>query len=293
MSVFLRCAAVPPENCSFLDYCTAEQQALFGLLPRESLVDTDESPPSSPSTPSQSSFTSSLHCTRPIDVYSDLGVAATPVTITHVPLLRAFKRAINLQDGPLFLRSLDAINSILRSIKCPGSPHSLLPLPNPLMEMVDTWIEPGLPKEVLMRIVDENYQRAVGPNIKTLKKYEAFSSTVYGELMPILSHDIIKLTKLHQESLFLDLGSGVANVVVQAALQTGCKAYGIELMPQPARVARDMVEQIQIRARMWGVNIGEIELEEGDMLKSARVDELMTKADVVLIDNKVFEESCK
>jgi len=161
------------------------------------------------------------------------------------------------------------------------------------MGMVDTWIEPGLPKEVLMRIVDENYQRAVGPNIKTLKNYEAFSSTVYGELMPNLSHDIIKLAKLHQESLFLDLGSGVANVVVQAALQTGCKAYGIELMPQPARVARDMVEQIQIRARMWGVNIGEIELEEGDMLKSTRVDELMTKADVVLIDNKVFEESCK
>ena len=220
-------------------------------------------------------------------------MSAASVLATHVPLLRAFKRAINLQDGPLFLRSLDTINSILRKIKYPGSPHSHLPLPNPLMEMVNTWIESGLPKQVLMRILDENYQRAVGPNVKTLKKYEAFSSTVYGELMPSLSHDIIKLTKLHEESLFMDLGSGVANVVVQAALQTGCKAYGIELMPQPARVARDMVEQIQIRARMWGVNIGEIELEEGDMLKSARVDELMAKADVVLVDNKVFEESCK
>jgi len=71
------------------------------------------------------------------------------------------------------------------------------------MEMVDTWIEPGLPKEVLMRIVGETYQRAVGPNVKTLKIYEAFSSTVYGELMPNLSHDILKLTKTHQESLFL------------------------------------------------------------------------------------------
>jgi H3 lysine-79-specific histone-lysine N-methyltransferase len=54
-----------------------------------------------------------------------------------------------------------------------------------------------------------------------------------------------------------------------------------------------MVEQIKIRAAMWGVNIGEMELEEGDMLKSRRVDELMPKADVVLVDNKVFEESCK
>lgn len=161
------------------------------------------------------------------------------------------------------------------------------------MDMVETWTEQGLPKQVLMRIVDENYQRAVGPNVKTLKKYEAFSSTVYGELMPILSHEIIRLTQLREDSLFLDLGSGVANVVVQAALQTGCTAYGIELMPQPARVAKDMVDQIKIRARMWGVNIGEMELEEGDMLKSKRVDELMSKADVVLIDNKVFEESRK
>ncbi|KXN84823.1 Histone-lysine N-methyltransferase, H3 lysine-79 specific [Leucoagaricus sp. SymC.cos] len=159
------------------------------------------------------------------------------------------------------------------------------------MERVETWTETGLPQDVLLRIIDENYQRAVGPNVKTLKRYEAFSSTVYGELMPNLSYDIIRLTQLRQDSLFLDLGSGVANVVVQAALQTGCTAYGVELMPQPARVARDMVKQIKIRARMWGVNIGEMELEEGDMLKSSRVDELMSKADVVLVDNKVFEES--
>lgn len=286
-------------------YCTPEQQALFGPLPRISLIDPDdESPPSSPSPSpspplSRASSTSSLNYTPSFtdveppstDPETNMAEAPTPST-TQVPLLRALKRAINLQDGPLFLRSLDAINTILRSIKYPTSSSSPYSFPtNPFMDMVDTWSEPGLPKDVLMRIIDENYQRAVGPNVKTLKKYEAFSSTVYGELMPNLSYDIIKLTQLHEDSLFLDLGSGVGNVVVQAALQTGCKAYGVELMPQPARVARDMVKQIQTRARMWGVRIGEMELEEGDMLKSRRVDELMAKADVVLVDNKVFEES--
>ncbi len=44
---------------------------------------------------------------------------------------------------------------------------------------------------------------------------------------------------------------------------------------------------------MWGVRVGEMELEEGDMLKSARMDALLAKADVVLVDNKVFEQSCK
>lgn len=143
-----------------------------------------------------------------------------------------------------------------------------------------------------MRIVEENYQRTVGPNIRSLRRYEAFSSTVYGELMPSFVQEIIQTTGLNEDGLFLDLGSGVANVVVQASLQSGCKSYGIELMPHPARLGRDVVEQIKIRCRMWGVRIGEIELEEGDMLKSRRVDELISKADVVLVDNKVFEESC-
>ncbi|TFK76628.1 DOT1-domain-containing protein [Pluteus cervinus] len=159
------------------------------------------------------------------------------------------------------------------------------------MQMVSTWTEKGMPKNVLMRIIEENYQRSVGPHVRSLKQYEAFSSTVYGELMPSLAHEIIQITGLKEDSLFLDLGSGVGNVVVQASLQTGCTSYGIELLKAPARVASDMREHLKVRCRMWGVRIGEVELEEGDMLKSKRVDELIAKADVVLVDNKVFEES--
>jgi H3 lysine-79-specific histone-lysine N-methyltransferase len=162
-----------------------------------------------------------------------------------------------------------------------------------MMARVESWTGNPLPDKVLMRIIEENYQRTVGPNIRSLKRYEAFSSTVYGELMPPFIHEIVQATGLNQDSLFLDLGSGVANVVVQASLQSGCTSYGIELMPHPARVAEGVVEQIKIRCGMWGVRIGEMELEEGNMLKSRRLDELISKADVVLVDNKVFEESCE
>jgi H3 lysine-79-specific histone-lysine N-methyltransferase len=157
--------------------------------------------------------------------------------------------------------------------------------------MVESWTESGMPKQVLMRIIEENYQRSVGPHVQKLKQYEAFSSAVYGELMPSLVHEIIQVTKLKENSLFLDLGSGVANVVVQASLQTGCRSYGIELNPKPAKVARDMAAHFKIRCRMWGVRVGDIELEEGDMLLSPRVNELISQADVVLVDNKVFEQS--
>ena len=187
---------------------------------------------------------------------------------------------------------LDLANRILRSLKYSSPPRNN-PEPNMLMDAPQQWSRGGIPKNVLMRIVDETYQRTAGPNVPKLKRYEAFSSTVYGELMPSLSYDIIKLSKLHEGSLFLDLGSGVGNVVAQASLQTGCRSYGIELMPHPARVAREMKEQMEIRCRMWGIRLGEIELEEGDMLQSKRLTELIPQADVVLVDNKVFEESCK
>ncbi|KAJ7177720.1 S-adenosyl-L-methionine-dependent methyltransferase [Mycena filopes] len=189
------------------------------------------------------------------------------------------QRAIHCRDGPSFKRAFNSINAILQCLKYPK-----LPTPcrspagsNSLKAMVDTWTETGLPKKVLMRIVEENYQRSVGPHVAKLKQYEAFSSAVYGELTPSLVHEIVGLTKLKEDSLFLDLGSGVGNVVAQASLQTGCRSYGIELNSRPASVARDMVTNFQ--------------LEEGDMLMSPRVNELISQADVVLVDNKVFEQT--
>jgi len=83
----------------------------------------------------------------------------------------------------------------------------------------------------------------------------------------------------------------VGNVVLQAALQSGCDGFGVEVMKGPASLAREQRRQMMMRARMWGVSMGDVELEEGDMLESVRLSELMSKADVVLVNNKVFLES--
>ena len=148
----------------------------------------------------------------------------------------------------------------------------------------------GIPQKLILRIIEETYQRCVGPHIDQLRKYSAFSSEVYGELMPTFVTDIIRATGIKEDSLFLDLGSGVGNVVMQASLETGCRSFGIELMPGPAEIARSQLEQFKMRCRMWGVRMGSVELEEGDMLKSPRVDALVKEADVVLVNNKVFLE---
>jgi H3 lysine-79-specific histone-lysine N-methyltransferase len=187
------------------------------------------------------------------------------------------------------------INTILRSLKYPALPPDIFSPtpPNTLRDAVRSWTSSGIPKKVLMRIIDETYQRCVGPHVQTLKNYEAFSSEVYGELMPSFIADIVTTTGLDQNSLFIDLGSGVGNVVMQASLQSGCKSFGIELKPAPAKVAREQLEQFKIRCKMWGIALGDVELEEGDMLRSPRLAQLIPKADVILVNNKVFLESCK
>ncbi|KAJ7836327.1 DOT1-domain-containing protein [Mycena olivaceomarginata] len=282
-------------------YLTPAQRALFGPIPKDTLFDADDTPspvpsPSPPRSHSSSGSTSSLSSiTSSSSSLSSLSDANSPPPVSpgKPNYLRAVQRAIHRRDGPSFLAAFAQINDILRTLKYPKLPADSFqnPPPNALKEMVHTWTDRGLPKKVLMRIIEENYQRSVGPHVQKLKQYEAFSSAVYGELMPSLVHEIIQLTKLNEDSLFLDLGSGVGNVVVQASLQTGCRSYGIELNPKPAKVARDMAANFRVRCRMWGVKVGEVELEEGDMLRSTRVNELIAQADVVLVDNKVFEQS--
>ncbi|KAF5377175.1 hypothetical protein D9615_006438 [Tricholomella constricta] len=283
-------------------YLTPTQQALFGSIPNETLSDTVSPPPSpSPSPPrsqsSDSDSTSSLSSVASDASLSSLSSISSSNSSKNraspIPVLRAVQRAIHRQDGPLFVRAITRVNQILQMLKYPPIPTDLFSAAphNSLKQSVAAWRDKGMPKKVLMRIIEENYQRSVGPHVQSLKQYEAFSSTVYGELMPSLAHEMIEITKLNEDSLFLDLGSGVGNVCVQASLQTGCRSYGIELMPGPAKIAREMREHLEVRCRMWGVRLGEIELEEGNMLESPRVNELIAKADVVLVDNKVFEES--
>ncbi|KAI0264980.1 S-adenosyl-L-methionine-dependent methyltransferase [Gloeopeniophorella convolvens] len=236
-------------------YLTPEQRSLFGPLPSDLLLAEDE---------------------------------PTPAT-NH---LRTLRRAVHRCDGPLFLRTLDTINALLRRLKYPPLPDDAFapPAPNALRVAVAGWANTGLPRAVALRIVEETYQRTVGPRTHELKHYQAFSDSVYGELMPPLVSRLVALSGVRPGSLLLDLGSGVGNVVLQAALQSGCTAFGVELMEKPAEMAHVQRTQMLIRARMWGLRMGEVELERANMLESARVNELMGRADVVLVNNKVFGE---
>ncbi|KAJ7505007.1 DOT1-domain-containing protein [Mycena galericulata] len=199
--------------------------------------------------------------------------------------LQSLELAYDTHDGPAFQSNFGRINDILKTLKYPSPPIS-----NSLMNIICTWNSAGIPKDVVLRISEESYSRSVSPQAGDLNIYPPASNLVFGELRPSLIYHIIRLAGLTQESTFVDLGSGVGNVVSQASLQTGCRSFGVELNDNPARLATDLHVEFQQRCKMWGVRPGQIELEHGDMLKSTQLTALLPDADLILVNNLRFDD---
>jgi hypothetical protein len=94
---------------------------------------------------------------------------------------------------------------------------------------------PSIP--LLRHIINQAYSRAVN-SPEDLNSYEPFSPEVYGETSFELVCEVIKLTKMTENDVFLDLGSGVGQIVLQVAAKVGCKCYGVEKADIPAKFAR-------------------------------------------------------
>lgn len=139
------------------------------------------------------------------------------------------------------------------------------------------------------QILSQAYSRTVSPRLKVLHRYEAGTDNVYGELMPKFISTILKKDlQLKSDQIFVDLGSGVGNVVLQAALEIGCESWGCEIMSDYCDVAD--LQQVEFRARcqLWGLSLGEIHLERGDFLTNVALTKVLQKADVILVNNQVF-----
>lgn len=117
------------------------------------------------------------------------------------------------KDGPSFLLAVTHYNTILLGLKTQG----LIGLNIKTMRQVN--------EKIWNKLVAQVYERAVGPEIETLGQYTAFSDNVYGELLPRFMAEIFELTGLDDKGVFVDLGSGVGNCVLQAAL-----AYVLSLL---------------------------------------------------------------
>ncbi len=137
-------------------------------------------------------------------------------------------------------------------------------------------------------IKNQVYARTVSPRVNLVRQYEGFSDNVYGELLPKFLNKIFDATKLKSDQVFVDLGSGVGNCVLQAALETGCESWGCEMMKNCNDLAQLQAKEFVARCRLWGIKPGAIHLIHGDFLESKQIRDVLKRADVVLINNQAF-----
>jgi H3 lysine-79-specific histone-lysine N-methyltransferase len=138
------------------------------------------------------------------------------------------------------------------------------------------------------RIINQTFSRTVSLNLKYLHQYEAGTDNVYGELLPKFVSQILRDVRVSSDQVFVDLGSGVGNVVLQAALEAGCESWGCEMMEKYCEVADLQKKEFEARCRLWGLSHGSINLEKGDFLVNSNILEVLKRADVILVNNQVF-----
>jgi len=112
---------------------------------------------------------------------------------------------------------------------------------------------------------------------------------VYGETSPDLIDSILKFINLTEDQTFIDLGSGVGNVVLHVAALANCKhVYGIEYEETPATYARAMADEFRSWMRWYGKQYSDFQLEQGDFLTHPTIDEKIKEADIIFVNNYVF-----
>ncbi|KAL8675021.1 MAG: hypothetical protein Q9168_000616 [Polycauliona sp. 1 TL-2023] len=191
-------------------------------------------------------------------------------------LLRRLKRARDKRDGAVFMSVLQEWNDAIAQARIDGH----------IARVLDESTELDL--KLVERILTQTYARTVSPRVSTLRQYENGTDNVYGELLPKFVSDIFRVTELGSNHVFIDLGSGVGNVVLQAALQVGCESWGCEIMENACVLAELQDHEFKARCRLWGLAVGSINLERGDFLENQNIIKMLPKADVILVNNQAF-----
>ncbi|XP_031616788.1 histone-lysine N-methyltransferase, H3 lysine-79 specific-like [Contarinia nasturtii] len=142
-------------------------------------------------------------------------------------------------------------------------------------------------RDLLRYILQLVYYTAV-PEPNKLNKYESFSPGVYGETSFEVVCQMIDLIEASPEDVFIDLGSGVGQVVLQMSAALPLKScLGIERADVPSKYAVEMDFTFRRWMRWFGKKLNDFQLIKGDFLADEHRDKITT-ATIVFVNNFAF-----
>uniref|UniRef100_A0A914GR04 Histone-lysine N-methyltransferase, H3 lysine-79 specific n=1 Tax=Globodera rostochiensis TaxID=31243 RepID=A0A914GR04_GLORO len=145
-------------------------------------------------------------------------------------------------------------------------------------------------REILHQIVTRCYNRAVDNEKALNKHYEAFSSQTYGETSFERMKMIIDEIKPTEKDVFVDLGSGVGQLVIQMAGGSQVqKAVGIEIANLPADFARKLESEFKKWMNWFGRQFRPFQLKHGDFLNEEYRRLITEEATIIFVNNFAFQ----
>ena len=213
------------------------------------------------------------------------------------PIQRQLKRAKQKKDLEMFKKAIKTYNN---KIKSAAEVHYVVgylldKVPNMFVRLNknEDYKELKLNLEqknpiLVEHIYEQAYNRIIEPKLNELNKYPAFSDNVYGEISFRFVETIIDLCGINENSVFVDLGSGIGNVVCQIAGLARCDSFGIEVMANTAELSFDLKKEFMMRMKYYNQSVGSIELYKGDIMTHPQVNQLLRRATVVFVNNYVF-----
>ncbi|KAL7419409.1 Nucleosomal histone H3-Lys79 methylase [Cryptotrichosporon argae] len=216
---------------------------------------------------------------------------ASPAPETVATIGEALRRAFapNRRKGPELVAAIQRYNAAMEELRASDEWRA--------------WLQRktlgGKEWEDMVDFVNDSVvARVVSPYVEQLakpKRTDELADIIkdkedsYGELRHVFMSKVIEQTKLGPGKIFVDLGSGVGNCVLQAAVQAGARSYGFELLPVPAHCARLQLDECRRRWAMWSLRYEkDVEVHEGDFRRHPEVARRLKEADVVLVNNEVF-----
>uniref|UniRef100_A0A1I7ULD8 Histone-lysine N-methyltransferase, H3 lysine-79 specific n=1 Tax=Caenorhabditis tropicalis TaxID=1561998 RepID=A0A1I7ULD8_9PELO len=156
-------------------------------------------------------------------------------------------------------------------------------------DVLHEWGEPNCNKLVATEITGYAYECAVPRPADLNHYYKSFTSETYGETNLEQMASIIDELKIGSHDVFVDLGSGIGQLVCFTAALAKCKkCVGIELSPTPANYASNLGDYFKKLMSFFGKNCGKYEHIQGDFLNPKFKKLICEEATIIFINNFAF-----
>ncbi|KAF0990514.1 hypothetical protein HZS_1000, partial [Henneguya salminicola] len=142
-------------------------------------------------------------------------------------------------------------------------------------------------KPLLQYIISLSYTKCI-KYPKHLNRYQAFSSMVYGEVSFECLDLIFAQLELADGVAFLDLGSGVGQVVMQVAGTFHCKScIGIEISDIPYNYSLELSAEFKNNMDFFGYFYSDFDLLYGDFISNVYTEHIVN-SNLIFANNYMF-----